>query len=454
MESLPAVQSARSFGMTPSSIDGAIRLAKIMSASGLMPKAISTPEAVFVAMQMGAEIGLSPMASVQNIAVINGRPGIYGDAALAVVRASGFLEQFLEWSEGERKTPGWTFYCQIKRKGYPESIGKYTWAEACEAGLDRADPASPWKKWTNRMMQFKARNFAMRDQFADILKGIRTVEENSDAINLESIGESGQYQITSQSQQAEPGELERNEFDMAAEGDYPDEADRIASFLVFLTKDGKVPIDEMKRRALTNWSGFTAAYESWKSKQQSPEAEGEPERAPEPAREEAAKTEDPKAERPAGPPTDEQVWADFRSRFINLRSSGYATFVHQNLDLFKNSPKEIHNEAIKKWVSLYAGQPWPLNEPKPTPKDPAVQAHSSSPQVPQLSYSQQYKDLMTYKEEFPAEYSQSRQELKLAPDTVENCTRIHAHMEGLVEYKIKIAQPYQPPQDAADTSGF
>jgi hypothetical protein len=102
--SLPVVQN-RSFGITPRGIDEAIRLAKIMSASGLMPKSINTPEAVFVAMQMGAEIGLSPMASVQNIAVINGRPGIYGDAALAIVRASGQLEEFKEWSEGDRKTP-------------------------------------------------------------------------------------------------------------------------------------------------------------------------------------------------------------------------------------------------------------------------------------------------------------------------------------------------------------
>ena len=66
--------SHRSFGITPRGIDEAIRLAKIMAASGLMPKSIETPEAVFVAMQMGAEIGLSPMASVQNIAVINGTP--------------------------------------------------------------------------------------------------------------------------------------------------------------------------------------------------------------------------------------------------------------------------------------------------------------------------------------------------------------------------------------------
>ena len=98
-ENLPMVQK-RSFGIIPRGIDETIKLAKIMSSSGLMPKCIQTPEAVFVAMQMGAEIGLSPMASVQNIAVINGRPGIYGDAVMAVVRASGLLEELKEWTEG------------------------------------------------------------------------------------------------------------------------------------------------------------------------------------------------------------------------------------------------------------------------------------------------------------------------------------------------------------------
>ena len=233
--SLPTVQS-RSFGITPRGIDEAIRLAKIMAASGLMPKSIETPEAVFVAMQMGAEIGLSPMASVQNIAVINGRPGIYGDAALAIIRSSGLLEEFKEWSEGERKKPNWTFHCKVKRKGFEAVTGSYSWAEALEAGFDQVKPESPWKRWTNRMMQFKARNFAMRDQFADYLKGIRTIEENSDAIVLEStVGNDGneQYQLKApaETELSGSGRIDENAFDILAAEQYPEGQEKLIEFV-------------------------------------------------------------------------------------------------------------------------------------------------------------------------------------------------------------------------------
>jgi hypothetical protein len=270
-ENLPMKQN-RSFGITPNGIDEAIRLAKIMASSGLMPKAINTPEAVFVAMQMGAEIGLSPMASVQNIAVINGKPGIYGDAALAVVRACGLLEEFKEWSEGERKTPGWTFHCQVKRKGFEAIKGSYSWAEACEAGFDRVEPVSPWKKWTNRMMQFKARNFVMRDQFADILKGIRTVEENTDAIDLEpAIGNNGreQYQIAqpTESEFQGAGTIDENAFEMLAAAQYPDGEYRMIEFLALTAKANNAGIEDLKARAVANWSEFIKAFETWLSKQ-------------------------------------------------------------------------------------------------------------------------------------------------------------------------------------------
>jgi hypothetical protein len=279
-ENLPMNQN-RTFGITPRGLDEAIRLAKIMAASGLMPKAINTPEAVFVAMQMGAEIGLSPMASVQNIAVINGKPGIYGDAALAVVRACGLLEEFKEWSEGERKTPGWTFYCQIKRKGFDAIKGSYSWAEACEAGFDRVEPVSPWKKWTARMMQFKARNFVMRDQFADVLKGIRTVEENTDAIDLEpAIGNNGQeqYQVT-HSPEADfhgGGSIDENAFEMLAASQYPAGEPMLMEFVTLTAQANNAGVEALKARAVANWSEFIKAFETWLSKQDNGNKQVEP----------------------------------------------------------------------------------------------------------------------------------------------------------------------------------
>jgi len=436
----------RSFGITPRGIDEAIRLAKIMSSSGLMPKCIQTPEAVFVAMQMGAEIGLSPMASVQNIAVINGRPGIYGDAALAVVRASGLIEEFKEWTEGERKTTAWTFYCRIKRKGFEVATGSFSWAEACEAGFDRADTSSPWKKWTNRLMQFKARNFVMRDQFADILKGIRTVEENSDAIDLEpTAGNDGrqQYQVktSAETELSGSGSIDENAFDLLAAEQYPDGEQKLLEFVLLTASANGVSVEDLKNRAVGNWDDFIKAYELWRVKNQIPKKEVR-------AGSEPAPTNPPETQQAEEKPGDQ--WADFRQKFINLRGSGYSTFVFQNLDRFKQCPKEIQNEAIEKWVKYYAGQPWPLNAHK-TPveyQQPQSAASTAKPMSDILvSYSQEYKDLMQLKSEFHDLYLQAKANLAIVPDTVDNCTKIHAAMSVMVRAGLERAGLEPAPTD-------
>ncbi len=344
---------------------------------------------MFVAMQMGAELGLSPMASVQNIAVINGRPGIYGDAALSVVRASGQLEEFKEWSEGERKKPDWMFCCRIKRKGFEPSIGVFTWAEACEAGYDKADSLSPWKKWTNRMMQFKARNFVMRDQFTDYLKGIRTIEENIDAIDLEATMNSEgreQYQAmpAGQSEMTGNGSINENGFDMLVAEQYPDGEPKIHEFVALTAKANNASVEDLKSRAVGNWSEFIKAFETWVSKQAS--AKKEPANEKEiPAAQETTAPDPASIAGHQGPPSDAAVWNDFRTRYINLKGPGFSTFVFQNIDLFRHCPKDLQMEAIEKWVKLYPNQPWPLSGPQaPAPETPAPEKSASCCASPEL----------------------------------------------------------------------
>ncbi len=124
----------------------------------------------------------------------------------------------------------------MKRKGFEAVTGSYSWAEALEAGFDQVKPESPWKRWTNRMMQFKARNFAMRDQFADYLKGIRTIEENSDAIVLEStVGNDGneQYQLKApaETELSGSGRIDENAFDILAAEQYPEGQEKLIEFV-------------------------------------------------------------------------------------------------------------------------------------------------------------------------------------------------------------------------------
>ena len=81
-------------GLEITSLDGLWRVAQMVCASGLAPKSMDRPETVAVAILHGREIGLAPLQALQSIAVISGHPGIYGDAALALVRASGLLVSY------------------------------------------------------------------------------------------------------------------------------------------------------------------------------------------------------------------------------------------------------------------------------------------------------------------------------------------------------------------------
>jgi hypothetical protein len=163
-------------------MDDALRYAKVIAASGLLPASFLRSDAdptaaAFVAIQLGAEVGLSPMASVQNIAVINGKPGLYGPAMLAVVEASGKLENFEEWIEGEGEAM--VAHCRVKRYGRPERVTSFSWTDAKKAQL--TGKRGPWTEYPKRMMQARARSFALRDTFPDILAGLsQSVEELRD----------------------------------------------------------------------------------------------------------------------------------------------------------------------------------------------------------------------------------------------------------------------------------
>lgn len=164
-------------GVQLSSYEEMYRFAKSVAISGLAPKGIEKPESILVALQLGLELGLSPMAALQNIAVINGKPGIYGDAALALVRSSGLLDKYSQRWEGTGDARKATV--TVLRRGDAEPItSSFSVADAKAAGL--WGKTGPWSQYPDRMMLFRARGFALRDAFGDVLKGLRTSEELED----------------------------------------------------------------------------------------------------------------------------------------------------------------------------------------------------------------------------------------------------------------------------------
>jgi hypothetical protein len=170
----PVVQAGGTISaMIPTDIDQAFRLARAIAMSGMAPKAYGQDEnKCFVGILAGAEVGFAPMQALQSIAVINGNPSIWGDGAMALVQASGLLEEIEETDDGNEAT------CRVVRKGLAPIVRTFDMDDAKKAGL--AGKAGPWTQYPKRMRQMRARSWALRDGFADVLKGLHIAEEVRD----------------------------------------------------------------------------------------------------------------------------------------------------------------------------------------------------------------------------------------------------------------------------------
>lgn len=163
------------FSLTPRSLEEAMKFSEIMSKSSIVPKNYQGKTAdILVAVQMGSEIGLKPMQSLQYIAVINGKPAIYGDALMALVQAHPQFEDIKEYFDEKLQAA----VCTLKRINQSEHTVIYSIEDAKKANL--WGKPGPWQQYPKRMLQMRARGFALRDKFADALGGLISAEEARD----------------------------------------------------------------------------------------------------------------------------------------------------------------------------------------------------------------------------------------------------------------------------------
>lgn len=165
-------------GLVPSDVGGMHQMAQIVHASHLAPKSLNSVEKVFVAMTWGLEVGLTPMASLSNIAVINGKPCIYGDAMKALILASGKCADFVEEPMLDKGGDVVGYRCWSKRTNGMEAESVFTLQDAERANLLKK--SGPWQEYRSRMLMFRARGFLCRDLYPDVLGGLISAEEARD----------------------------------------------------------------------------------------------------------------------------------------------------------------------------------------------------------------------------------------------------------------------------------
>lgn len=169
-----AERSGKTPFFVPQNFEEAERLCQTLADSGLTPKAFyGKPKDILVAMIWAHTLKMEIPQALASIAVINGKPSLYGDAIVALVRSSPVFE----WMK-ETSVPGKSATCTVKRKGEEPHSQTFTMDQALRAGLISRNQV--WKNYPDRMLQMRARSFALRDVFADVLMGMSIAEEVED----------------------------------------------------------------------------------------------------------------------------------------------------------------------------------------------------------------------------------------------------------------------------------
>lgn len=146
------------------------------------------------AMLTGRELGLPPMTSLASIHVINGKPGISAELMRAMVAQRGHEIRFGKVSSSEVTVRG-------RRAEDRDDDGAWTevtWTigEAQRAGL--VSNGNNYAKYPRQMLTARATTELCRLLFADVIHGLRSVEE------LEALGTDGEVTVEYREEPAAP----------------------------------------------------------------------------------------------------------------------------------------------------------------------------------------------------------------------------------------------------------
>lgn len=160
----------------PSNMDDAWRMAKLYAESNLMPGHLrGNPANIVVTIAYGRELGLSPIQSIMDIFVVNGKPGT--SAGLVVAQCLKHRDQCAYFVLVETTDEKAVY--ETMRVGAPMPTRmEFTLAQATRAGL-RGDN---WSKYPAAMLRARCSSHLARAVYPDL---VRNVYDRDEVIEME-----------------------------------------------------------------------------------------------------------------------------------------------------------------------------------------------------------------------------------------------------------------------------
>lgn len=155
----------------PQGLEQAMRLAEVLSKSGLLPDALrNKPSDVLVTLITGHELGLSPMQSVRGLHVVQGRAVMSADLTVALVMRRRDVCEWFRLVKSDDKAAEY----QTKRVGSEPVTMSYTFAQATTAGLTGKQN---WKTHTAAMLRARCSAALARAVYPDLVLGVYDPDE-------------------------------------------------------------------------------------------------------------------------------------------------------------------------------------------------------------------------------------------------------------------------------------
>jgi hypothetical protein len=166
-------------------LEGKLAYAQALAQSGMLPNAFRRqPANVLFAIEYGETLGLSPVAAMMGIYVIDNKPAAYASLISALVRKAhhrlrvGYDEQkMMGWAEIVRcDDPGFTFRSEW-------DLERAVTAELCTIkdgvpySVDSNGRSKPWRKFFPSMTKARAITEAARDACEEALYGLHYTPE-------------------------------------------------------------------------------------------------------------------------------------------------------------------------------------------------------------------------------------------------------------------------------------
>lgn len=173
-EPTPNALVVREDSMAPAAVQARIAYAKSLAASSLLPDAYrERPANVLLAIEYGQALGIKPIAALNGINVIKGKPTMSADLMASVVRKAGHKLRI--------RQEGMSVHAQLVRADDPDFAYEVVWDEARARRAQLWGQRGPWSLYPEQMLRSRAITEVCRQGASDCLYGVIYAPEEMSA---------------------------------------------------------------------------------------------------------------------------------------------------------------------------------------------------------------------------------------------------------------------------------